>query len=200
MIGGEREQAGCCTRKEEGKQNDTQWRELFRMICIEEWQAGRCATRMASRDVHRSNQTRESTVDWPAFLHFGSSSGYNNCNPNWFRFEFELQFLLVDRIPDHQSNIIDRVNVNIGWVQYYEYFILSESDGAILLIRSHMILYNGMNRVAINIPVTLSTTTVINPWTKHWFVRYNIESSVKLVKSGLTIIKLDPGPVGSDWR
>ena len=73
-------------------------------------------------------------------------------------------------MPDHQSYIIDRVNLNIGRVGYYEYFISSESDGAILLIRSHMILYNGqliMNRMAINIPVILSSITVTNLDQKH---------------------------------
>ena len=91
-------------------------------------------------------------------------------NPNRFRFEFELQFLKVNQIPDHQSYIIDRVNLNISRVGFYEYFILDESNGAILLIRSYMILCNGqliMNRMAINIPVTLSSTTVINPDQKH---------------------------------
>ena len=94
-------------------------------------------------DVRRLNQTRESTGDRPAFSRFRSSSSYNNCNPNRFRIEFKLQFLKANRIPDHQSYIIDRVNLNIGRVGYCKYFISSESDGAILLIRSHMILCNG---------------------------------------------------------
>jgi len=122
------------------------------------------------KDVRRSSQTGESTGDRLAFSRFGSSSGYNNCNSNRFRIEFELQFLKVNRIPDHQSYIIDQVNLNIGRVGYCEYFISSESNGAILLIRSHMILCNGQlitNRVAINIPVTLSPTTVTNPDQKH---------------------------------
>jgi len=122
------------------------------------------------RDVRRLSQTGESTGDRPAFLRFGSSSGYNNCNPNRFRIEFELQFLKVNRIPDYQSYIIDRVNLNIGRVGYCEYFISSKSDGAILLIRSHMILCNGQlitNHVAINIPVTLSPITITNPDQKH---------------------------------
>jgi len=52
-------------------------------------------------------------------------------------------------------------------------------------IRRHMILCNQqliMNRVAINIPVTLSPTTVKNPDQNHWFVRYNVELNVKLVQ------------------
>jgi len=108
------------------------------------------------------------------------------------RIEFELQFLKVNRIPDHQSYIIDRVNLNIGRVGYCEYFISSESNEAILLIRSHMILCNGQlitNRMVINIPVTLSPTTVTNPDQKYRFIRYNVESSVKSVKSGLIIFK-----------
>jgi len=116
-----------------------------------------------------------------------------------FRIEFELQFLKVNRMPDHQSYIIDRVNLNIGRVGYYEYFISSESDGAILLIQSHMILCNGQlitNRVMINIPVTLSPTTVTHPDQKHRFIRYNVESSVKLVESSLIIFK--PGRVEYD--
>jgi len=72
----------------------------------------------------------------------------------------------VNQIPDHQSYIIDQVNLNIGRVRYCKYFISNQSDGAILLIRSYMILCNGQlitNHVAINIPVTLLPTTVINP-------------------------------------
>jgi len=40
-----------------------------------------------------------------------------------------------------------------------------------------------MNRVAINISVTLSFTTVTNLDQKHWFVRYNVESNIKSVES-----------------
>jgi len=92
------------------------------------------ATLTSHRDIRWSSQIGESTRDRPAFSRFGSSLGYNNCNPNRFRIEFELQFLKVNRILDHQSYIIDRVNLNIGRVGYCEYFIPSESDGAILLI------------------------------------------------------------------
>jgi len=53
-----------------------------------------------------------------------------------------------------------------------------------------------MNRVAINIPVTFLPTTVTNPDQKHWFVRYNVELSVKSVESGLIICK--PGRVEYD--
>ena len=73
------------------------------------------------------------------------------------RIEFGLQ-LKVNRILDHQSYIIDQVNLNIGQVGFCKYFISGESDGAILLIRSHMILCNGQliaNHIVINIPVTL---------------------------------------------
>ena len=73
---------------------------------------------MGTRDVRRLSQTGESTGDRPAFLRFGSSSGYNNWNPNRFRIEFELQFLKVNRIPDHQSYIIDRVNLNVDRVGF----------------------------------------------------------------------------------
>ena len=105
----------------------------------------------------------------------------------------------MNRILDHQSYIIDRVNLNIGRVGYCEYFISSESDGALLLIRSHMILCNGqliMNHVVINIPVTLSPTTVTNPDQKPRFIRYNVKSSVKSVESGLIVFKL--GRAGYD--
>ena len=73
---------------------------------------------LVSRDVCRSSQTGESTGDRPAFLCFGSSSGYNCCNPNRFSIEFELQFLKVNRIPDHQSYIINRVNLNVDRVGF----------------------------------------------------------------------------------
>ena len=72
----------------------------------------------AARDVHWSSQIRASTGDRLAFLRFGSSSSYNNCNPNRFWIEFELQFLKVNRILDHQSYIIDQVNLNIDQVRF----------------------------------------------------------------------------------
>ena len=58
-------------------------------------------------DVRRSSQTGESTGNRPAFPGFGSSSGYNSCN--------------IDRIPDHHSYIVDRVNLNIdrAWFSYF---------------------------------------------------------------------------------
>ena len=74
--------------------------------------------RIIIRDVHRSSQTGESTGDQPAFLRFGSSLSYNCCNPNQFPIEFELQFLKVNRIPDYQSYIIDRVNLNVDQVGF----------------------------------------------------------------------------------
>ena len=73
------------------------------------------------------------------------------------RIEFGLQFLKVNWILNHQSYIIDRVNLNISRVGFYKYFISGESNGAILLIQSHMILCNGQlitNYVVINIPVS----------------------------------------------
>ena len=46
-------------------------------------------------------------VDWGPTGFFG------------FRIEFRLQFLKVNRIPDHQSYNIDRVNLNIGRIELF---------------------------------------------------------------------------------
>ena len=85
---------------------------------IQCWKGTHLVLIQVFRDVRRLSQIGESTGDRPAFLHFGSSSGYNCCNPNRFSIEFELQFLKVNRIPDHQSYIIDRVNLNVDQVRF----------------------------------------------------------------------------------
>ena len=78
-------------------------------------------------NVRWLSQTGDSTGDRPAFSDFGSSSGYKNCNPTGSRIKFELLFLECDRIPDHHSYIVDRVNLNIDRVGFCEYFISGES-------------------------------------------------------------------------
>jgi len=70
------------------------------------------------RDVRRSSQTGESTGDRPAFSSFGLSSGYNFSKVTRSQIGFGLQFLKVNRIPDHQSYSIDRVNLNIDRVGF----------------------------------------------------------------------------------
>ena len=65
---------------------------------------------MLSSNIRQSSQTRESTGDRPAFSGFGSSSGDNSSGS---RIEFGLQFLKVNRILDHQSYIINKVNLNV---------------------------------------------------------------------------------------
>ena len=91
-----------------------------------------------SSNVRRSSQTGESTGDRLAFSDFELSSGYKNCNPTGSRIKFKLPFLECDRIPDHHSYIVDRVNLNIDRVGFCEYFISSESGWAIVMIRSYV--------------------------------------------------------------
>ena len=69
-------------------------------------------------------------------------------------FGFHIDFYNVYWIPDHQSYIIDRVNLN----RSSQFFLSSELRWAILLIQSHVGRCNGQlitNRVLIILPLHL---------------------------------------------
>jgi len=60
-----------------------------------------------------------------------------------FRISDWVWVTILKSEPDHWSYIIDQVNLNIVWVRFYEYFILDESDRAILPIWNYMIYVMG---------------------------------------------------------
>ena len=66
---------------------------------------------------------RRPTRNRLAFFWVRIKLGYNFYCVNRFRIELELQFFKVNWILDHQSYIIDRVNLNIDWVRFFKYSI-----------------------------------------------------------------------------